>query len=226
MSYMWENFNIKTFPAETVVFCDGVFQKDLSTIKNTDINEKYDLPIHIIYVGNICDENNLNVNISVENQKVFLTVKIKNEKPAFFNIFIKNAGKNSEFRGHILLENNNELNCNFIAQHDDADTTILIKTKLLAGKDSKSKLSGTAIINKNCDNINSDVSFSALADKNARIEFMPAQRISAVPNTADHSAAMFKPTDAQIEYLRQAGLSGQESIEAMKEAFINDMNLF
>lgn len=226
MSYMWENFNIKTFPAETVVFCDGVFQKDLSTIKNTDINEKYDLPIHIIYVGNIYDENNLNVNINVENQKVFLTAKIKNEKPAFFNIFIKNAGKNSEFRGHILLENNNELNCNFIAQHDAANTTILIKTKLLAGKDSKSKLSGTAIINKNCDNINSDVSFSALADKNARIEFMPAQRISAVPNTADHSAAMFKPTDAQIEYLRQAGLSGQESIEAMKEAFINDMNLF
>lgn len=226
MSYMWENFNIKTFPAETIVFCDGVFQQDLSTIKNTDINQNYDLPVHIIYVGKIHDENNLNININVDNQQVFLSVNIKNEKPAFFNIFIKNTGKNSEFKAHVMLENNSDLKYNCIAEHDKSDTTILIKTKLLAGKESKSKLSGTALINKYCENTVSDISFSALADKTARIEFMPAQRISSIPKIADHSAAIFKPTDAQIEFLREAGLSGQESENVMKEAFIKDFSLF
>ena len=53
MSYMWNEFNIKTFDAETVVYRNGVFCPELSTIVGTDFYEKYNRPIHIIYVGEI-----------------------------------------------------------------------------------------------------------------------------------------------------------------------------
>lgn len=226
MSYMWEKFNIKTFPAETIVFCDGLFCPDLSTLKNTDINKKYSLPVHIIYVGEISGENELNINLSTKNQNVFLDLKIKNKKPAFLNIFIKNTGKNSEVRGHVMLENNADLTFNCEAKHSASDTTILVNTKLLAGKKSKSKLSGTAIIDKNCINANSDISFSALSDETAKIEFLPAQKISAVPQKADHSASIYTPQNIQIEYLKESGLSSIEINNVIKEAFFKDMNLF
>ena len=215
---MWDEFNIKTFDAETVVYRDGVYCPELSTIVGTDFDKKYDRPIHIIYVGDIAGNCRLNVNIFVENQPVFLSAKIKNKKPAFLNIFIKNAGKNSEFRGHVIF------NCT--ALHTAPDTTILLKTKLIAGRNSISKLTGTAEIEKNCNDVNSDISFCALADKTARIEFMPAQRISAVPTSAEHSASIYQPTVQQIEYLRGTGLSGAEVDSAMREAFVNDLDLF
>ena len=223
---MWDEFNIKTFPAETIVYRDGVFCQDLSTIENTDLDKKYDKPIHIIYVGEITGDCNLNINIFVENQPVFLSVNVKNKKPAFLNIFIKNAGKKSDFRGHVMLQNYDNLKFNCTAEHTAPDSTILIKTKLLAHKNTISKLSGTAIIDKNCTNVNSDISFSALADKNARIEFIPAQRIHAIPNAADHSASIYQPSAPQIEYLREAGLTVAEVDNALKEAFLNDFSLF
>ena len=89
MSYMWDEFNIKTFPAETIVYRDGVFCKDLSTLSDTDIKNKYNKPVHIIYVGEISNTCKLNINILAENQPVFLSINIKNKKPAFLNIFIK-----------------------------------------------------------------------------------------------------------------------------------------
>ena len=58
------------------------------------------------------------------------------------------------------------------------------------------------------------------------IEFMPAQRISAVPVSAEHSASVYQPTVQQIEYLRGAGLSGAEVDDAMRMAFMNDFSLF
>lgn len=226
MSYMWDEFNIKTFPAETIVYRDGVFCQDLSTIENTDLDKKYDKPIHIIYVGEITGDCNLNINIFVENQPVFLSVNVKNKKPAFLNIFIKNAGKKSDFRGHVMLQNYDNLKFNCTAEHTAPDSSILVKTKLLAHTNTISKLSGTAIIDKNCTGVNSDIAFSALADKTARIEFMPAQRIHAVPNTADHSASIYQPSAPQIEYLREAGLTVAEVDNALKEAFLNDFSLF
>ena len=72
---MWGKFNIKTFPAETVVYRDGVFCPELSTIVGTDFYKKYDKPIHIIYIGEIAGNCRLDVNVFVENQPVFLTVK-------------------------------------------------------------------------------------------------------------------------------------------------------
>ena len=45
MSYMWNEFNIKTFPAETIVYRDGEYCPDLSTLENKPIDKKYDLPV-------------------------------------------------------------------------------------------------------------------------------------------------------------------------------------
>ena len=103
MSYMWNEFNIKTFPAETIVFRDWVYCADLSTLPNAPINKNYDLPVHIIYVGEIAGENNLEISVGAENQKVCISVNVKNNLPDFLNIFIKNAGKNSEILGHVML---------------------------------------------------------------------------------------------------------------------------
>ncbi len=228
MSYMWNKFNIKTFPSETIVYCDGVYNPEISTLAETDIiDKKYDLPIHIIYVGDIKDENILNINITVMDQPVFLTVNIKNKLPAFLNIFIKNTGKNSKIRGHIMCENSSELSLKIIAEHDAPNTEILLQTKIIGDKNSFSSASGVAIINPNCKNCRSDIRFAGhTLDKSAKIRFMPSQRILSVPEFADHSAYIFHPNNKIENYLRIAGLSGAEVKDAMIEAFINDFDLF
>lgn len=226
MSYMWENFNIKPFPAETIVYRDGKYYAELSTIPDGPIDKKYNLPVHIIYVGEITGKHRLNIDINIPNQIVYLSVNVKNKKPAFLNIFIKNTGKNSNITGHILLDNNNDLNYECTAQHLSANTGIFLQNKLIAGKNSISKLSGTTIIDKDCENCNSDMTFSAIADKSSKIEFMPAQRISSVPESAGHSASIFTPKPIQIEYLRESGLGTIEINDVIREAFINDFSEF
>ncbi len=226
MSYMWNEFNIKTFPAETVVYRDGVFCPELSTLSSADVIDTQKLPVHFIYLGEIAGKNELNLNISAENQKCFLTIQIKNKKPAFLNIFVKNAGKNSSLRGHILLENENELNFDITAHHMMENTEILIDTKIIAGKNTVSKLIGTSIIDKNTENTVSDIKFTALSGENSKIEFAPRQKIKSIPENAGHSAAMFKIKPAQIQYLRAAGLGTLEINDVMRAAFRNDFNLF
>ena len=226
MSYMWENFNIKPFPAETIVYRDGKYCPDLSTIKNGPIYINYDLPVHIIYVGVIDGKNELNIDVNIANQKVFLSVNVKNKKPVFLNIFIKNTGKNSEIHGHVLLDNYDNLTYNCTANHLSANTGIFLQNKLIANKNSISKLSGIAIIGKDCPDSNSEIAFSAIAAPDAKIEFLPAQRISSVPNAAGHSASIYSPKPVQIEYLRESGLSTTEIDQVMREAFINDFSLF
>ena len=225
---MWNKFNIKTFPSETIVYCDGKYMPELSTIENTEtIDKKYDLPIHIIYVGKIKDENTLNININVPNQPVFLSVNTENKSPAFLNIFIKNTGKNSEIRGHILCKNSSELSLKIIAEHDAPNTSILIQAKVIGSKNSSSTASGVAIINPNCKNCGSDIRFAGHSlDKSAKIRFLPHQRILSVPDFADHSAYIFHPDEQKENYLRMAGLSGAEVKDALVEAFMNDFNLF
>ena len=208
------------------MFRDGVFCPELSTLAGTDIDKKYNLPVHIIYVGEIAGKNELSINISAAGQKVFLSLRVKNKLPAFLNIFIKNTGKNSELRGHVMLENSNSLTYDCVAEHASKNTGILIKNKLLAGKNSTSVLSGVAIIDNGCVGCVSDVGFSAMADAGAKIQFRPAQRISAVPTSADHSAAIYQGSDFQLEYLREAGLSGAEANDALREAFMNNFPLF
>lgn len=228
MSYIWNKFNIKTFPAETLVYCDGYFQEQFSTLPETDIFlKKLDLPVHIIYVGKIERENTLNINLFAQNQPIFLSINTENKLPAFLNIFIKNTGKNSEIRGHILCKNSSDLSIKIIAEHDAPDTGILLQTKVIGYKDSYSRLSGTALINPNCPNVKSDIRFSGYAaDKSAKIRFIPRQRILSVPESAEHSASVFNIKESQEIYLRETGLSGAEVKDSMTEAFINDFNLF
>ena len=102
----------------------------------------------------------------------------------------------------------------------------MVKTKLIARQNSKSKLSGMANIKKNCEKCVSDINLSAIYEKNAQIEFMPAQKISSVPESADHSASIYQAKDSQILYLRENGLGILEIQDVIKEAFINDFDLF
>jgi hypothetical protein len=226
MNYLWQEFNIKTFPAETIVFRDSVFQPELSTLESLSISKHYNKPIHIIYVGEIEGDKKLDIDISVPDQEVFLSVKIQNKKPAFLNIFIKNTGKKSSFIGKIIAQNYSELKIEKFGHHKESDTIIKIDTKIIAHKDSKSKLLGTAKIDKNIQNCDSDIKFYALADKSAQIEFLPAQLISSVPQSADHSASIYKATNTQIEFLQESGLSTTEVKKVLEEAFINDSDLF
>lgn len=223
---MWNEFNIKTWPAETIVYRDGEYAAELSTLANGPIDIKYDLPVHIIYVGEIAGKCRLDIEITATDQPVFLDVRVKNKLPAFFNIFIKNAGKNSEIRGHILLENNNSLNFECVGQHLSENTGILMKTNVLAGENSISKISGAAEIRKNCENCRSDIGFSAMCAESARVEFMPAQYISSVPESAGHSASIYRPGPAEIEFLRGGGLATGEVRDALNEAFKNNFILF
>jgi hypothetical protein len=219
---MWNEFNIKTFPAETIVFRDGKYCPELSTLENKPIDKNYDLPVHIIYVGEIAGDCRLDVELGAERQNVFLTVKIKIENPAFFNIFIKNAGKNSEIKGNVFIENFSELKYNCNICHLLESTDIFLKNKVWAGKNSNSVLSGVANIYPNCNDCKSDLSFTAMTEQGAKIEFMPAQRISSIPSQADHSANIYTPTDAQILYMRQAGLGILEIKDVTKEAFLSE----
>ena len=218
---MWNKFNIKTMPAETIVFCDGKYCPELSTLDYKPIIKNYDLPVHFIYVGDLCGNNKLEINLGAENQIVKVSVNVKINSPAFLNILIKNAGKNSEISGTVLLENNSDLKYNCDIHNMYKNTAILIKNRVLAGKNSTTKLSGTAIIDEYCPDCESDLGFVVMADDNAKMEFMPAQKIKSEPKSAEHSAAIYKPTDAQVFYLRAAGLSGTEVENTLKEAFLS-----
>ena len=223
---MWNEFNIKTFPAETIVYRNGKYCPDLSTISSGVIDKKYDLPVHIIYVGEIADLNELNIEINVENQPVFLSVDIKNKKPAFLHVFIKNTGKNSELRGHVFVENYDNLNLEINTGHFNKNTGILVHTKLIAHQNTYSQLTGIAEIAGNCRECISDISFSAIADDSAKIEFLPIQRIKSEPKSAEHSASIYRQTPAQIQFLRMAGLATDEIRKIAFEAFKNNFLLF
>ena len=223
---MWNEFNIKTFPAETIVYRNGKYCPDLSTISSGVIDKKYDLPVHIIYVGEISDLNELNIEINVENQPVFLSVDIKNKKPAFLHIFIKNTGKNSELRGHVFVENYDNLNLEINTGNFNKNTGILVHTKLIAHQNTYSQLTGIAEIAGNCRECISDISFSAIADDSAKIEFLPIQRIKSEPKSAEHSASIYRQTPAQIQFLRMAGLATDEIRKIAFEAFKNNFSLF
>jgi hypothetical protein len=228
--YLWKKFNIKTFPAQTLVFVDGEFMPELSTISDIgnpksdtiNIDKKYDRPVHIIYVGEIAGQKKINIEISTDYTNVFLTTKILNKKPAFFDVFIKNTGFFSKFSGKIIAQNYNDLCIDIKAGHFAKNTGIDVYTKLVAHSDTKTKISGSANIAKNCPDCESDINFSVLAAPNAKIEFSPMQFIAAAPQRAEHAASLYRPTAPQIEYLRGAGLSGAEIKDILEESFINE----
>lgn len=229
MSYLWQEFNIKTFPAETLVFRDGFFCPDLSEYKNVEIDTEKNLislqktskmPVHIIYIGEIAGNIDLNIDINCEKSRVFMTMKFFNKKPAFLNIFIKNTGKKSFFDGKIIAKNTDILEINEIGEQIASNTGIFLKNRIIAGKNSETILKGAAKIGQGADESNSDISFSVLADESARVTMQPTQYINSVPKKAGHCASLYKPTDNQIMYLRTAGLSGDEIKKIMEDAFL------
>jgi hypothetical protein len=227
MSHLWDKFNIKTFPAETAVFVDGKFKPELSTIGISNqqpgirIDKFYKLPIHIIHIGEITGVFDINIEILAENQQVFLTAKLTSKKPAFLNILSKNTGKNSEFHGKILVQNYGQLEINEKAGHFAQNTGIFIENKIVAHTGSDTKFSAVVEIAKGCESCKSDISFAALAAKDAKLQFSPAQRICAVPESAGHSASIWRGLPPQIQYLRESGLSGAEVKQVLEESFIN-----
>ena len=146
--------------------------------------------------------------------------KTFNKKPAFLNIFIKNAGKNSFFDGNIINKNKNIFKSRQIAQHCQENTGIFIKNKIAGYKNSKTELSAEARIEKNCKDCDSNISFSVMADKNAMVEMKPMQYINSVPKSASHSASLYKPTKNQIQYLKMSGLSDKEIDNILENAFL------
>ena len=229
MSYLWQEFNIKTFQAETLVFRDGVFCDELSDYKcakfenNTVIiNKTSKLPVHIIYIGEIAGNIDLNVNIIAPNNKIIMTSKISNKKSSKMNIFVKNSGKNSIFDGKIIVKNKGFMEINTSGQHLCENTGIFIKTRVMAYNNSENILSGQAIIEKNILNCDSDVSFTVMADENAKITLKPSQFINSVPKSAKHSASLYKPNNNQIYYLRTSGLSGVEIKEILENVFLEE----
>ena len=78
MSYLWQEFNIKTFPAETLVFRNGIFCPDLSEYESVKYDEnknliktikKSKLPVHIIYIGEISGKIDINIDINIEKSR-------------------------------------------------------------------------------------------------------------------------------------------------------------
>ncbi|MBP5795057.1 MAG: SufD family Fe-S cluster assembly protein [Alphaproteobacteria bacterium] len=224
MSYIWQDFNIKTFPAETIVFRDGLFCPELSTLDSPEISKNYDLPVHIIYVGELVGKNNLDIDIheNVKNQAIFLSARVMVNSIADFSISVKNNGMGSDLRGFVVIQNRGNVKFNADAHHLAVNTGIFIKSRLVAYKNSTSEINGVAHIYKYCDNARSDIQMSAIAEKDAKIIFRPVQKISSVPESAAHSANIAHYTTPQIEYLHQSGLNNSEIDDILKEAFINN----
>jgi Fe-S cluster assembly scaffold protein SufB len=229
MSYLWQEFNIKTFPAETLVFRDGVFYEDLSDYESAVFNHETNtisiektpkLPVHIIYIGEIAGNIDINIDLNAENTNVFLTAKIINKKPAFLQFFIKNTGKNSVFDGKIISQNYNSLKIDVFADHLCENTGIFVKNRVLANENSETILNGFANIEKNFKNCDSDISFSVMADKDAKIIMKPVQYIKSVPNSARHAASIYQPNENQIQYLRSSGLGSIEIKKILQQAFL------
>ena len=62
---------------------------------------------------------------------------------------------------------------------------------------------------------------SVMADETAKIILKPTQYIKSIPNTASHSASLYKINDNQIDYLRGAGLSSEQVKQVLQEAFLS-----
>ena len=123
MSYLWQEFNIKTFEAETLVFRDGVFCEDLSEYQSAEFNKKQNkilinknskLPVHIIYVGEIAGNIDLNIDINAENTNIIMDFKTISKKQTFLNVFVNfSAFFNGVYYRSEVVVCQNDVGCAF-----------------------------------------------------------------------------------------------------------------
>ena len=243
MQYLWEKFNIKTFPARTIVFLDGEFRRDLSDFPEKGIqitgragtasiriqaSKKPELPLHIISVGENSGAQTLRISNACVRPTdicpgIFVTAKLTLKKPAFLTFLLENAGKNSKISGDMVFLNESDLKVSIFADHLAEATGIFVKNRVLAGPGSATELSGIAKILGDCPGCESDLSFSALCAPDIKsIKMSPNQKIASVPASAEHSANLWRGTNSQIEYLKTAGLNADAVDALLREAFINN----
>jgi hypothetical protein len=218
MAYLFDDFkNIKTFPAATRVYRDGFFMPDLS-----DGAAGADLPLHIIHVGRISGAQNWIVDMR-EKRKVFLTARIETGGAANIRIEINPALPDLEFEGRVFIKNAGNLVLNIIGNNLENGTKIKCRTKLFAMAGGANDLSGLANIPAGVMDAETDIGFSALCDRGVKmLKISPAQRISSIPESAGHSASIYRPAPPQIRYLETAGLSGQEAAELLNRVFLEE----
>ncbi|MCL2538275.1 MAG: SufD family Fe-S cluster assembly protein [Alphaproteobacteria bacterium] len=236
MSYLWEKFNIKTFPARPLVFADGEFQPELSDCDaaKLEINDNNieiivdsagELPIHIIYVGEIIGDKVIKIKqsesrISNLESRIYLTAKLSNKLPAFLTFFIDSAGKNSKINAKIVIQNFSGLKLSIFADHLAENTGLFVQNRVLAHAGSETELYGLAKIVGDCPDCESDISFTAMCAPDAKITMSPNQRIVSIPKSAEHSASIYRGTQPQIQYLAAAGLTPDQIKTTLEKAFL------
>lgn len=221
MDYLLKNFNIKTDKNKEEIIIYNNFNLDLSNSTIKTINNHYDKKIHIIFIGETKENNEINI-INNKNQNILLTIKLINKINNNLNINIINCYKDSNIEANIFIQNNNKININILGEHKKNNTNIFINTKIYNLYRSETILNGKAFINKNIINCKSNLNFSALCSKSSKITFFPTQKIESIPKLADHSAFIYKAKQNQIEFLQENGLSKQKINNIIKEAFINN----
>lgn len=232
MSFLWDKFNIETFPAHGAVFLDWVFQPDISS-ENPDVkiethgdairitNDNTDeLPVHIILAGEITGDKKVVIS-QRSKSKIHLTAKLSNIAPAFLTFFVENTGKNSVFDGNIVLRNYSDLKLHIQADHLAEKTGVFVKNRVLAHDGSATEMTGVANIIAGCPGCESNISFEAMCAPGVKsIKMSPDQRITSVPEIAEHSAAIYRGSGQQIQFLAQAGLSPEAARMVLEEAFL------
>jgi hypothetical protein len=209
--------NIRTFPANTRVYRNGVFAPDLS-----DESMGADFPLHIIHIGKIEGVHNWFIDV-FDPRDVFLTARIEADGDAKINLEINLNLENIGFDGKIFIKNAGDLTLNVIGNNNKSGTKIKCHAKLFAAAASRNNLSGLANIPSEIANAETDIAFSALCERGVKLlKMSPAQRISSVPENAGHSASIYRPAPAQIQYLETAGLSARESAELLDRVFMEE----
>lgn len=221
---MFDDFkNIRSFPANTLVYKDGEFVPELST----DVKEKRpDLPFHIIYTGKITGEHNWTIPESPdkpEPNQIFITARLETYGTTKITLHIESSCTGQRFDGKIIIKNAGNLGLKVVGDNLHNDTEIKCQTKMFAGKDSESRLIGIANIPNGLMGASTDIGFSVLCDRPSFLEISPTQRISSVPKFAGHSASIYHPTCSQIRYLETAGMTDAESTALLNAAFMEEV---
>jgi Fe-S cluster assembly scaffold protein SufB len=234
MQYLWDTFNIKTFLAKTLVFEDGEFKSELSDFDKDEIKiqtlkaktlinikQKTEIPVHIIYVGNISGKQDIKIINSAEDTHIVISSKLNIKKPAFLHVFIENTGKNSEISADMVFLNSSALKLDVFADHLSENTGVFVKNRVLAHAGSSTNLYGESKIVGDCPGCRSDMSFTAMCAPDIKyIKMSPNQKIASIPESAEHSAGIYRGTTEQVQFLNEAGLSEIEVKNILEQAFL------